>query len=153
MAEGEMEFAFEVRLKLGHRYKIAPTQVGDRGFVGVADGEFEGPNIRGRAMPGGGGDWPLVRADGTVELNAHYMLETHDGVPIYINNKGIRHGPKEVIDRLIAGEPVDPSEYYFRVSPTFVVQNGPYDWLTKYLFIGYGHRKLQGNVIRYYKVL
>jgi hypothetical protein len=153
VAEGELEFAFEVRLTLGTRYRISPTQSGDRGFVGVVSGEFEGPDIRGTALPAGGGDWPRVRQDGTLELNAHYMLQTHDGVMIYIHNRGIRHGPPEVIARLYAGEAVDPSEYYFRVSPTFEVENGPYDWLTKYLFIGYGDRRTGGNVIRYYKVL
>jgi len=153
MAEGELEFAFEVRLKLGQRYRISPAPLGDRGFVGVTGGEFEGPNIRGRALPASGGDWPRVRPDETVEFNAHYMLETHDGVLIYLNNRGLRWGSPEVIDRLYRGEQVDASEYYFRVSPTFEVETGPYDWLTRYLFIGYGLRRETGNAIRYYKVL
>ena len=38
---------------------------------------------------------------------------------IYMNWKGIRHGPREVIDRVNRGEIVDPGTYYFRTTPYF----------------------------------
>ena len=35
---------------------------------------------------------------------------------ILVNSEGIRHGPPEVLARLMTGEMVDPSLYYFRTA-------------------------------------
>lgn len=35
----------------------------------------------------------MVRCDGVIELNAHYMIEADDGARIYISNLGYVHGP------------------------------------------------------------
>jgi hypothetical protein len=47
-----------------------------------------------------------------------------DGVLIVITNRGLRRGPKEVSERLGRGEPVDPSQYYFRTSAEFEAPQG-----------------------------
>jgi len=47
------------------------------------------------------------------------VLETDDHQMIYMHWKGLRHCPKEIIDRLNRGEVVDPSNYYFRTTPYF----------------------------------
>jgi Protein of unknown function (DUF3237)/Retinal pigment epithelial membrane protein len=67
-------------------------------------------------------------------------LETDDGVIIQIRNKGLRHGSPEVMARLVAGEEVDPAEYYFRTVPEFTAPTGRYDWLNKSIFICAGAR-------------
>ena len=38
---------------------------------------------------------------------------------IYIENIGIRFGPKELLDRIAKGETVDPALIYFRSVPRF----------------------------------
>ena len=58
----------------------------------------------------------------------------------WIRNKGLRHGPPEVMDRLRRGEEVDPAEYYFRTVPEFIAPEGPYDWLNKSIFVCSGAR-------------
>ncbi len=35
-----------------------------------------------------GADWGVLRQDGVLEANAHYMIEADDGTPIYIHNRG-----------------------------------------------------------------
>jgi hypothetical protein len=40
--------------------------------------------------------------------------------------KGLRHGPKEVMDRLYRGEIVDPQDYYFRTTPCFETSSEKY---------------------------
>jgi hypothetical protein len=44
----------------------------------VKSGEFSGPRLRGRVLPGGG-DWSLTREDGSSRLDVPITLETHDG--------------------------------------------------------------------------
>jgi hypothetical protein len=46
-------------------------------------------------------------------------LRTDDDALIYAHYEGALHAPCDVIRRLRGGEPVDPSEYYFRVTPFF----------------------------------
>ena len=36
---------------------------------------------------------------------------------IQVRNRGLRHGPEEVLRRIAEGENVDPAEYYFRMAP------------------------------------
>ncbi|MBR0939375.1 DUF3237 family protein [Bradyrhizobium jicamae] len=53
-----------------------------------------------------------------LDIEIRIVLETHDQQMIYMHWKGLRHGPRDVIDRLNRGETVDPSSYYFRTTPT-----------------------------------
>lgn len=152
--EPRFEFAFSVRITLNgaHYFGLSPLGA-ERAAVYVKEGSFEGPNIRGKVLPDSGGDWPVVRPDGVIDFDARYLLQTDDGVMIYMQNRGYRWGSQEVMTRMKNRQPVDPAEYYMRVSPRFEVAVGPYDWLTKYVFVGVADKTPQGNVIHYFKVL
>ena len=97
---------------------LGNTPHGHRRIIPITGGSFEGPAIKGTVEPGGA-DWQIIRADNVAELNAQYTLKTDDGALIYITNKGYRHGPPAVLQRLAKGEAVDPKEYYFRAVPFF----------------------------------
>ena len=90
-----------------------------------------------------GADWPVVRGDGIVELNAHYILQADDGTPIYIRNMGYVYGPKG--DR--------PG--YFRCTPYFRAPAGPHEWLNRTVIVGGGERHTNPDhtLFRYYAVL
>jgi hypothetical protein len=160
LGEPKLEFAFEVRLRFTRVQNIAamPTGAG-RGAVYVDSGEFEGPRLRGKAVPNSGGDYSLFRPDGVLAFDARYMLEEDDGTLILLYNRGYLWGRNPgTIERLremaFAGGPtVDPSEYYLRAQPTFEVAAGKHDWLMRYVFVGIGERKRDGNLIRYYRLL
>ena len=77
----------------------------------------------------GGADWQVVHEDGTATIDTRYTLECHDGALIYVATRGWRHGPREVLERIAHGEPVDPSEYYFRVSIQYETSAPRYEWL------------------------
>jgi hypothetical protein len=47
-----------------------------------------------------------VRGDNVLEIEVRLTLETDDKEQIYMTWKGLRHAPKEVIDRLNRGERV-----------------------------------------------
>ncbi len=151
-----LEFAFETRLKLAPRLIMENPPVGGaRMSVPVSEGHFEGPRLRGKVL-NHGGEFPHVRTDGVFCFDARYFMQEDDGTLIYIQNRGFRHGPPEVMQTLLKLEPgmeVDPASYYFRCSPTFETPPGKHDWLTRHVFVGVGARLQVGNVIRYYVVL
>ena len=100
-------------------------------------------SINGKLM-GNSADWQLTRPDGVTVADAIYAIETDDGALIQIRNKGLRHGPPEVMDRLRRGEDVDPAEYYFRTVPEFIAPEGRYDWLNRSIFVCSGARYASG---------
>jgi hypothetical protein len=149
----ELEFAFRIRMELGIRQKIGELPSGSiRGFVSAAGGTVEGPRLNGRVVPNSGGDWALYRPDNTVQFSARYMLEADDGTQIYMQNTGYRHASPEVAKKMEALEPVDPSQYYFRITPTFETPVGKHDWLTRHLIIGTADRRADHSIFHYYIV-
>jgi hypothetical protein len=105
--------------------------------------------MEGVILPGGA-DWQLVRPDGVAEIEAHYTMMTGDGVSIYIVNKGYRHGPPDVMEKLARGEDVAPDQYYFRSTPRFEVAQGKYDWLARSVFVGTGQRRKDHVLIKFF---
>ncbi|MEP6907821.1 MAG: DUF3237 domain-containing protein [Pseudoxanthomonas sp.] len=153
-SEPRFEFVFSIRITLQPALYMGQSPAGgERAAVYIAEGDFEGPDIRGTVVPGSGGDWAVVRPDGVLDFDARYLLMTDDGVPIYLQNRGYRWASPEAMAKMKRREPVDPSEYYMRVSPKFEVQTGRYDWLMRYVFFGVAEKVPQGNVINYFKVL
>ena len=75
------EHVFDIRINFDKRWVIAPLPGGgSQGYTSVgADCLVSGPRLNGKLVDFSGADWPLVRADGVVELNAHYMIEADDG--------------------------------------------------------------------------
>ncbi|HTE93839.1 MAG TPA: DUF3237 domain-containing protein, partial [Bradyrhizobium sp.] len=88
-----------------------------------------------------------------IELEAKYAFETDDGAVVYVENKGIRFGPIELLQRLKRGEPVDPKLIYFRTVPKFETGAEKYRWLMEYLFIGSAARHADRVVIDVHQVL
>jgi hypothetical protein len=127
-----------------------------RSAVYVDDGEFEGPRLKGKAVPNSGGDYAFFRPDDTAVFDARYMLEVDDGTLIYMQNKGFLWGREPgTMERLrnwafAGGAPVPHAEYYLRAQPTLETSRGPHDWLTRHVFIGVGERRPDGNHVRYY---
>lgn len=144
-----LNFAFESTITVGEIQDVGMTTKGIRKMIPILGGTFSGEHIRGEILPGGA-DWQLIRTDGVAEIEAHYTMRTDDGVLIYIVNRGYRHGPKEVMTRLAQGLHVPAKQYYFRSTPTFEVEQGKYDWLTKQVFIGIGERQPENVSFKFY---
>lgn len=146
-----LEFALELRAQLGPPLEVGTVPGGRRRIVQVLGGTFEGSGLKGRILPGGG-DWQMVRADGLAELDTRYTLETDDGKVIYIQNAGIRHASPEVTARLMKGEPVDPSQVYFRTVPKFETSAPELAWLMRSIFVGTGERYPSDVLMRFWKL-
>jgi uncharacterized protein DUF3237 len=132
-----------MQVTLATRQTIGVVPHGTRVTAPMASGQFEGPRLRGKLLPGGG-DWTLLRADGVLELDLRVTLETDDGALIHMASFGLRHGPPEVMAALTRGENVDPSLYYFRTTPRFETGHPKYAFLNRLLAVSNGERHAAG---------
>ena len=138
-------------MNVGAPVVIGTNPDGTHRMIPIIGGTFEGPKLSGKVMPGGA-DWQRLRPDGVLRLEAHYVLETDQGARISVVNRGLRHVSKDVAERIARGELVAAHEYYFRAAPTFEVESGELDWLTRTLFISTGERQADLVVIRVWAV-
>ena len=157
MDNPQLEFAFAIRLQFTRTSMVPDIPTGGwRSAVYVDSGEIVGPRMKGRAVPNSGGDYAHFRPDDTAVFDARYMLETDDGVTIYMQNKGYLWGREpDTMAKLRkwafeGGEPVPHAEYSLRAQPTFEAPGGKYDGLPRHVWIGVGERKPDGNYVRYY---
>ena len=88
--------------------------LGRRRIIPITGGKFIGPRLNGKIL-NNGADWQMVSANGLAYLDTRYALETNDGALIYIQTRGFRYGPADVMAEVAKGNPVDPNKYYFRV--------------------------------------
>ena len=135
----ETKYVFSLAIRVG-----APIVAGDLGhgirrITPILGGEVRGQGIKGTILPVGA-DFQIVRPNGFTELEAKYAFEMDDGAIVYIENIGIRFGPKDLLDRIAQGEIVDPALIYFRSVPKFETGAQKYRWLMEHLFISVGAR-------------
>jgi len=126
----QLQPLLKAEITLAAPQELGDTPAGRRRIIPITGGRFDGERLRGRVLPGGA-DWQIIRPDGVADLDARYTLETSDGALIYVRNKGYRHGPAEVMERLKAGEAVDPALYYMRTTPWFETGDARYAWMNR----------------------
>jgi hypothetical protein len=131
---------FRAEITLAAAQELGDTPHGRRRISPSTGGRVAGERLSGRVLPGGA-DWQVVRTDGVAELDARYTIETADGALVYVANRGVRHGPPEVIRKLAAGEPVDPALYYMRTTPWFETGDARYAWLNRIVCVATGARR------------
>ncbi|MBO6561028.1 MAG: DUF3237 domain-containing protein [Nisaea sp.] len=119
--------------------ELGRGRAGKRRIIPIVGGRVEGPELQGTIL-NVGADWQTIYDDGCAFLDARYAFETPDGALIEVVNKGFRHGPQAVIERLAAGEAVDPDEYYMRTAAHLETGDPRYDWVNRTLFVGTGAR-------------
>ena len=134
-----------LQVKVGTPQKIGAVPHGTRVTVPITEGQFDGPRLRGRVLPGGG-DWTLLRGDGVLELDLRLTLQTDDGALIQMTSFGLRHGPPEVIAALGRGERVDPATYYFRTTIRFETADPRYTFLNRLLAVSTADRRAEGPI-------
>jgi hypothetical protein len=135
----QTKYVFSLAIKVGAPIVAGDIGHGIRRIIPILGGEVFGDGIKGTIFPVGA-DFQVIRPNGFTELEAKYAFEMDDGAIVYIENIGIRFGPKELLDRIAKGEMVDPSRIYFRSVPKFETGAEKYRWLMENLFIGVGAR-------------
>lgn len=139
-AEPKLQFFAQLAVEVGTPIEVGRTPRGLRRMIPITGGQARGEGWTARVLPGGA-DYQLVVSDTLAELQAHYVLETDAGDLIYVRNQAIRQASAEVTARLIRGEPVDPSQVYFRCLPALETAAPSLRWVNERLFVGSGVRR------------
>jgi hypothetical protein len=137
-----------------------PTGVytaGQRIYNTISGGSFEGPRLRGTVLPGGG-DWALMNppdaklysdsAGRSVSYDARYILRTHDGVHIYVYNRGGKFNPE-------AGEKQTAAASSFGLStPLFDTPIGSrYRFLSRNIYVGLSKTLPNDTLLYVYRLI
>jgi len=146
-----LRFLYRSVITVAEPLSVGAIAAGQRRIINITGGSFSGPRLSGVILPGGA-DWQIMRTDGITEVEARYTLQTNDGALIYVVNRGLRHGPEEVMARLAAGETVDPALYYFRTTPAFETGSPEYRWLNGVVAVASGQRQASEVIITVYEV-
>ena len=152
MSEIITEHLMTLALEVDEPQVISNTPVGTRRIVYVRGGRFDGAELSGMVLPGGG-DWILERSDGAFQLDVRITLLTEDRDLIYMTYRGIRHASSEVMERLSRGEPVGEDEYYLRTTAFFETGAEKYTWLNRIVGIATGYRPPEGPVYEVFRVV
>jgi len=149
--EPKLDFIFRATVNVALPRELGQTPWGNRRIIDITGGNVEGPAVSGSVLPGGA-DWQIIQADGTAILEARYTISTDDGALIYVQNRGYRHGPSDVLARIAKGESVDPAFYYFRAAPIFETAAPQYSWLNNTMCLSSGMRDKAQVLLDFYRV-
>ena len=132
----------QIALAVGPPVEIGAVAGQTRRCIPILGGEVSG-RLTGSVLAGGA-DWQQIGPDGTIEIDARYVLKLSDGL-VEVESRGLRSGPPEVLARLAQGEAVDPALYYFRTAMRFRSAVPALAWLGRMLAVATGER-LPGGV-------
>jgi hypothetical protein len=152
LPDPSLTLVYRLEAVLGEPLDLGEVSQGHRRIVPQIGGTFEGPDMKGKLVPGVSADWQIMLPDGTALADIRYTLQTDIGALLYVQSRGVRHGSPEVLARLGNGEDVDASEYTFRTSTQIETACRELDWLNKGVFISVGGRQAGGVVYETYLV-
>jgi hypothetical protein len=147
----ETRYVFTITALIGEVTSAGDIGNGVRRIIPIVGGEVKG-EVNGKVLPFGA-DFQIIRPNELIELEAKYAFETDDGAIVYVENKGIRFGPLELLQKLKRGEPVDPNLIYFRTVPKFETGAEQYRWLMQHIFVATAARHADRVVIDVHQVL
>jgi Protein of unknown function (DUF3237) len=148
----QTRYVFTIAAEIGEVTSAGETGTGVRRIIPIIGGEVRGEKVNGKVL-GFGADFQIIRPNELIDLEAKYAFETDDGAVVYVENKGIRFGPVELLQKLKRGEPVDPGLIYFRTVPRFETGAEKYRWLMENLFVASAARHPDRVVIDVHQVL
>jgi len=132
------------RATLNEPAQVGAGPLGTRMVFNVTGGEFFGPRLRGRILPGGG-DWLLIDAAGIGRLDVRATFETDDGALIYVQYYGVLAIDEKVSGALAGEKETDFGDSYFITQPRFETGDPRYAWLNRIVALAEG-RVLCGAV-------
>ena len=135
----------QIRCEVDALVSLGAAPAGERRYVPLGSGTARGPELNGELVAGGV-DWQLARADGVLEIAAHYVIRTEDGALVEVRSEGLRHGPAEVMQRLARGEAVPREAYFFRTLMRFTTGSPSWAHLNKVMAVAVGQRAVDDAV-------
>jgi hypothetical protein len=152
MPELQTKFVFTITAEIAKVTSAGDIGHGVRRIIPITGGEVRGESVNGKVLPFGA-DFQIIRPNELIDLEARYAFETDDGAVVYVENKGIRFGPVDLLLKLKRGEAVDPKLIYFRTVPKFETGAAKYRWLMEHIFVASAARHADRVVIDVHMVL
>ena len=146
-----LEYAGTLSVLIADPIDVGPTPEGHRRIIPITGGTVSGPRLHGRVLSAGA-DFQTLHSPELTQLEARYAVETEDGAIISVDNAALRSGSTEALARIARGEPVDPSEIYFRCAVRLRASASQWDWVNRTLFVGAGERYPDAVVIHLFAV-
>jgi hypothetical protein len=140
-----------IECAVGPIVSLGQMAVGERRVVALTGGRVHGPELNGQVVAGGV-DWQVLRSDGVIEINAHYVIRADDGTLIEVQSSGLRHGSAPVLAQLARGEPVARDAMYFRTAVRFTVAGAAWQQLNNTLALACGARQAGRVLLDLYRV-
>ena len=134
-----VEFLFRIDVRASEPIRVTPGPQGDRLIVAVLDGSFEGPKLKGRALPGHGSEWATTRPDWSLKADVRLVLETDDGAHVLMTYNGIGT--------------LEDGALRVRTAPLFQTGDERYAWLNGVQAIGLGTPTENGIAYDVYRIL
>ena len=141
----------QIRCEVGALVSLGVATHGERRYVPLLGGTVSGPELSGRIVEGGV-DWQINRADGVLDIAAHYVIRADDGALIEVQSDGMRHGAPDVMARLARGEPVAGEEYFFRTLIRFTTGAPQWLHLNKVMALAVGQRQASLVLLDVYRI-
>ena len=148
----QTRYVFTITAHIGSVTSAGDIGTGVRRIIPITGGEVKGQDVNGQICAFGA-DFQIIRPNELIELEARYAFVTDDSAVIYVENRGIRFGPVELLQKLKRGELVDPKLIYFRTVPKFETGSEKYRWLMESLFVGSAARHADRVVVDVHQVL
>ena len=105
----------------------------------VAGGTFAGERLSGTVLPGGA-DWVTQSADGNASIDVRLLLQTDDGAMLGLTYHGRFIGAPGMMQRFVAGQPVDAAGFSLQTVATFETADPRYIWLNDTIVVGIGEQ-------------
>jgi hypothetical protein len=127
----KLNYVFTLHVDLAPPQCFGRTSFGERRFIPITGGRFEGPKIKGKILPGGG-DWNAARSDGVVHVLAKYTIQVEDGTLINLTNEGYGRASQKTMDGVFGDDPSKAlianggTDWYTKTFPKFEVTDGPH---------------------------
>ncbi len=141
----------QVHCQVGALVSLGAGPHGERRYVPLGGGTVVGPELNGTLVEGGI-DWQVNRADGALDIAAHYVIRADDGGLIEVQSNGLRHGTPAVMARLARGEAVPSEAYYFRTALRFTTGAPAWLHLNKLLAVAVGRREASVVKLDFYRL-
>src|ERR1700729_2883651 len=95
----ETKYVFTITANIGEVTSAGDIGTGVRRIIPITGGEVKGEGISGKVCAFGA-DFQIIRPNELIQLEARYAFETDDGAVVYVENKGIRFGPVDLLPKL-----------------------------------------------------
>lgn len=129
---------------------IGKVPAGRRRIAPVTGGTFAGERLRGTVLPGA--DWVINRPDGVMLIDVRLVLQTEDGVPVYLTYQGRFLAAPEAMERFGRGALLDPGDYSLAMTARLECGDPRYAWLNDVVCVGTGIQTAAGPVYELFEI-